>query len=178
VSASDAHESVLIVILTVALRNHIIFRDGYPLLRVRSILTMTLLIGLVLVPLLDQALKLFVRTQIGHRSLSLGVLGSVRMVHSRIWSMRAFGGMSLGVMWVIWIAAAGASVVISAAVPSVGLSFGLLLGGALSHAIETSIRGTVCDYVCLRFWPAFNLADVALTAGALGLALKVASSLS
>ena len=27
----------------------------------------------------------------------------------------------------------------------------------------------VSDYVCLRFWPAFNLADLALTAGAIGI---------
>jgi signal peptidase II len=138
----------------------------------------TLLIGLVLVPFVDQAVKLLVRTQIGDHPLSLGVLGSVRIVHSRIWSMRAFGGMSFRAMWVIWIAAAGISVLICAAFPRLGLSFGLLLGGALSHAIETSTRGTICDYVCLRFWPAFNLADVALTAGALSVAIEVASTLS
>jgi lipoprotein signal peptidase len=45
---------------------------------------------------------------------------------------------------------------------------GLLLGGSLSHAVETSLRDAVSDYVCLRFWPAFNLADLALAAGAIG----------
>ncbi len=33
------------------------------------------------------------------------------------------------------------------------------------------MRGSVSDYVCLRFWPAFNLADVAITVGAIGLLL-------
>ena len=46
---------------------------------------------------------------------------------------------------------------------------GLLLGGSLSNALESSLRGTVSDYVCLRFWPAFNLADLALAAGAIGI---------
>jgi lipoprotein signal peptidase len=50
---------------------------------------------------------------------------------------------------------------------------GLLLGGSLSNAMEGSLRGSVTDYVCLRFWPAFNLADVALTAGAVGLGVAL-----
>lgn len=55
-------------------------------------------------------------------------------------------------------------------IPSCGLFAGLLLGGSLSHLIESAVRGSICDYIRLRFWPAFNLADVAITAGALGLA--------
>ena len=43
------------------------------------------------------------------------------------------------------------------------------MGGSLSHGIESSSRGWICDYVCLRFWPAFNIADVAITVGACGL---------
>jgi lipoprotein signal peptidase len=56
--------------------------------------------------------------------------------------------------------------------PSYGGFAGLLLGGSLSHLLETTRRGWICDYVCLRFWPAFNLADVALTAGTIGTALN------
>jgi signal peptidase II len=136
----------------------------------------TLLTVVVLVLVIDQAIKLLVRTRIGHRSVSLGILGSVRMVRGKIWSMRAARGWSLRAMWIVWLASAGVSGVICAMAPDFGLSFGLLLGGAVSHAIETSMRGSICDYVCLRFWPAFNLADVALVAGAIGLAIKVASA--
>jgi lipoprotein signal peptidase len=138
----------------------------------------TLLSVLVLVPIIDQAVKLLVRTRIGHRSVSLGILGSVRMVQGKIWLMRASRGWSLGTMWIVWLAAAGVSSVICALAPDFGLSFGLLLGGGVSHAIETSLRGSICDYVCLRFWPAFNLADVALGAGAIGLAITAASAVS
>jgi lipoprotein signal peptidase len=53
--------------------------------------------------------------------------------------------------------------------PSSAAFVGLLLGGSLSHAVESSLRGSITDYICLRFWPAFNLADLALTAGALGI---------
>ena len=33
---------------------------------------------------------------------------------------------------------------------------------------KTLCEARVSDYVCLRFWPAFNLADLALAAGAIG----------
>jgi lipoprotein signal peptidase len=46
---------------------------------------------------------------------------------------------------------------------------GLLLGASLSHALETSVRGSVTDYICVRAGFVFNLADLALAAGALGL---------
>jgi hypothetical protein len=39
---------------------------------------------------------------------------------------------------------------------------GLLLGGSLSHAVESSLRGSIADYVCFRFWP------LALAVGAIG----------
>ena len=136
---------------------------------------MALVVLMALIPAVDQTLKVLVRTRIGHRSLSLGVLGCIRVVQTEIWTMRALGGVSLPGMWVLWVIAAGASIVISAMVPAFGWGFGLLMGGALSHALEISLRGSICDYVCLRFWPAFNLADVALTIGALGLAFELIS---
>ena len=52
--------------------------------------------------------------------------------------------------------------------PGCGWCAALLLGGSLSHMIETSRRGRVCDYLCLRFWPAFNLADAAISIGTVG----------
>jgi lipoprotein signal peptidase len=82
--------------------------------------------------------------------------------------MRRLGGHSGGVMWSFWVAAAVALVIVSTWTPSSPVFVGLLLGGSLSHAVESSLRGTVSDYVCLRFWPAFNLADLALAAGAIG----------
>lgn len=56
--------------------------------------------------------------------------------------------------------------------PRLRRSWGLLLGGSLSHAVESSLRGSITDYICLRFWPAFNLADLALAAGAIGMIVQ------
>jgi signal peptidase II len=129
----------------------------------------TLCLALLVVLVSDQALKLLLRRRMGSDGLALGPFGSVRVVAGRLW-LRRLGGPSSGAeIWCLWSAAAVPLVIVSALFPSSATFVGLLLGGSLSHAVESSLRGSVTDYVCLRFWPAFNLADLALTAGAIGL---------
>jgi len=52
-------------------------------------------------------------------------------------------------------------------------ALGLLLGGALGNAIDRWRWGYVVDFIHLKHWPVFNVADVALCAGALLLWLSV-----
>ena len=132
-----------------------------------------LIVGLFVILLLDQAVKLLVLHRLGRGPISLGPMGTVRVVQTQIWLVRARRRLTLGVIWILWILAASALAIMCALVPSFGWSSGLLLGGSLSHAVDTSLRGTVCDYVCLRFWPAFNMADVALTVGAFGMVVEL-----
>jgi signal peptidase II len=47
------------------------------------------------------------------------------------------------------------------------LAVGLLAGGALGNLADRVRAGAVTDFVDPPFWPAFNLADVAITLGAL-----------
>jgi signal peptidase II len=60
-----------------------------------------------------------------------------------------------------------------------GLRFGLalMLGGALGNLIDRAVRGAVTDFVELYAgsfrWPAFNVADAAITVGALAALLDV-----
>lgn len=138
----------------------------------------TLAIIVLLVVILDQGVKHILRVFVSPGSLSLGAFGDVRVVSTQVWAIRALGRVPAAAMWIIWTAAAAAAIAISMRVPTLAWALGLLLGGALSHALETSLRGSVCDYVCLRFWPAFNLADVAICGGALTLVLHVAAALS
>jgi lipoprotein signal peptidase len=130
-----------------------------------SALSMTLLIVLVS----DQAIKLLLRRLLRAGVISLGPFGSVRMVTGRLWLRRLSGQCSGVTIWCLWVAAAVFLVIVSPLVPSSALFAGLLLGGSLSHAIESSLRGSIIDYISLRFWPAFNLADLALVVGAIGM---------
>lgn len=126
--------------------------------------------GLLTVPMADQLVKYGLRRSLGSGSIPLGPIGAVRLVDSRIWLARGRLRPRNRVLWTIW--AFGALVLLGVTLwtPSYGLSAGLLLGGAASHAFESTRRGGVYDYICLRFWPAFNLADVAITVGGFGIA--------
>ena len=138
-----------------------------------SALCVTLLVVLVS----DRALKLLLRRRMGSDALALGPFGSVRVVAGRLW-LRRLGGPSGGaVIWCLWSAAAVPLLIVSALLPSSAVFVGLLLGGSLSHAVESSLRGGVTDYICLRFWPAFNLADAAITIGTAGFIVRGISAL-
>ena len=52
------------------------------------------------------------------------------------------------------------------------IGFGLMLGGAVGNLADRMFRGYVVDFIRLDFisFPVFNLADIALTVGALTLA--------
>jgi signal peptidase II len=53
--------------------------------------------------------------------------------------------------------------------PLMWLPVGLLLGGALGNIIDRIREGAVVDFLKIPAWPAFNLADVAITFGVLSL---------
>ncbi len=50
------------------------------------------------------------------------------------------------------------------------LAWGLIAGGAVGNAIDRIFIGTVTDFINFHFWPAFNVADSALTVGVILLA--------
>jgi signal peptidase II len=49
---------------------------------------------------------------------------------------------------------------------------GLLAGGALGNLADRIRADAVTDYIQIGAWPAFNLADVAVTVGVILLALS------
>ena len=53
--------------------------------------------------------------------------------------------------------------------PLVWLPTGLLIGGAVGNLIDRAREGAVTDFVDVSIWPAFNLADIAITFGVLSL---------
>jgi lipoprotein signal peptidase len=125
----------------------------------------------VLVAVLDGGSKALLERRLGSASVPLGPWGRLEVVEARVWWHRATGGAGRAWTWALWVPAAGGLLAASALAPSLAPSAGLLLGGSFAHALESTVRGSVRDWIRLRFWPAFDLADVAIAAGAIGLLL-------
>ena len=51
--------------------------------------------------------------------------------------------------------------------PVLPVALGLLIGGSLANLIDRLRLGHVTDFIDLRFWPAFNLADSFIVLGVL-----------
>ncbi len=45
------------------------------------------------------------------------------------------------------------------------IALALIAGGGISNMIDRMVRGCVVDFVDLKIWPSFNLADSAITVG-------------
>ncbi|MEI8012968.1 MAG: signal peptidase II, partial [Candidatus Omnitrophota bacterium] len=46
------------------------------------------------------------------------------------------------------------------------VGFSLIMGGAVGNLVDRIMLGHVIDFIDLRIWPVFNIADSAITAGA------------
>jgi signal peptidase II len=49
--------------------------------------------------------------------------------------------------------------------PVLPVALGLLVGGSISNLVDRVRLGHVTDFLDLRFWPAFNLADSFIVVG-------------
>lgn len=56
-----------------------------------------------------------------------------------------------------------------ATLPGLWLPVGLLLGGAFGNLVDRAREGTVIDFIDPIAWPAFNVADICVVVGVLGL---------
>lgn len=55
--------------------------------------------------------------------------------------------------------------------PGLWIGVGLLTGGALGNLADRILDGAVTDFIDPPLWPAFNVADIAITAGVFVIAL-------
>ena len=119
---------------------------------------------------LDQVVKAVVRGQLapGDR---IAVIPGVQLVHVRnegvAFGLLAGGGALLIVVAVAALAALLAFFATHVRRPLAWLPTGLLVGGAAGNLIDRLGDGAVTDFVKLPHWPAFNVADIAITVGVL-----------
>ncbi len=132
--------------------------------------------GLVLATVLvaDQVTKALVRggVELGSES---SVIPLVKLVHTRN-SGVAFGAFEDQIVVVVVLIALAVGALLAYFAthrdrPWAWLPTGLLAGGALGNVVDRAREGFVTDFVKLPYWPAFNVADMAITLGVLSLLL-------
>jgi len=130
------------------------------------------LCGLVVV--LDQAAKAAIEAHLlpGETVEVLGPL-ELTLSHNTGIAFGLAGGGGVGLVLVAALALGVIAYVFSRdpGRPGVWIAAGLLAGGALGNLVDRVRAGAVTDYIQVGSWPAFNLADVAVTCGVLLLAL-------
>jgi signal peptidase II len=116
----------------------------------------------------DQAVKGRIEDKIslGEEVDVIGPL-SLTLSHNKGVAFGLAGGAGLGLVLVTVAALALIAFVFSRdpGKPGVWVAVGLLAGGALGNLIDRLAAGEVTDYIAVGSWPAFNLADVAITVG-------------
>jgi signal peptidase II len=55
------------------------------------------------------------------------------------------------------------------------VGLGMIMGGALGNAIDRAVAGSVTDFIDLRWWPVFNVADSFIVVGAAVSAVRIAA---
>lgn len=121
---------------------------------------------------LDQLTKHLIRTGIQEGG-SERVLPGVHLVHVRntgvAFSLFSGGGTLVLALTLVALAALLVYFALHPSRPWLWLPTGLLVGGAIGNLIDRLAHGAVTDFVKLPHWPAFNLADTAITVGVLSL---------
>jgi len=127
----------------------------------------------------DQATKAVMRATL-ERGEAIDLVLGMKLVHVRN-SGVAFGALAGAGAIVTVVIAVALIALVAYFATNVGrrlawLPTGLLLGGALGNVIDRVRDGAVTDFVKLPHWPAFNLADTAITFGVIALLLVMERS--
>jgi signal peptidase II len=122
----------------------------------------------VAVIVVDQVTKAIVRAEIDPFE-QVHVLPGIKLVHTENTGV-AFSALSGGgpLVVIVAVVALGALLVFfftHLSRPLVWLPTGLLLGGAAGNLIDRVRAGSVTDFIKFPHWPAFNVADIAVTVG-------------
>lgn len=125
---------------------------------------------------LDQITKALVRSSIDPGEKSDLILG-IELVHvsNRGIAFGLLGDGGAGVLIVTALALGGMLVwfAMQPSRPGLWLAVGLLAGGALGNLVDRARHEAVTDFIDPPLWPAFNVADISITFGAIVLVLSV-----
>jgi len=129
--------------------------------------------GLVVV--LDQAVKALVESRLDLGE-NVDVLGPVELTLSHntgvAFGLASGGGARLVLVTALALLVVGYVFSRDPSRPGAWIAVGLITGGALGNLVDRLRADAVTDYIQVGSWPAFNLADAAITAGVILLALS------
>jgi signal peptidase II len=124
----------------------------------------------VLVIVLDQISKAIIRAALDPReSIEVVSWFSISRVANEGIAFGLFPGRQAAVAVLTVIALSAIAIALASLVArnaTVAAGAGLLVGGSLGNLIDRLAHGAVTDFIDLARWPAFNLADCAITIGA------------
>lgn len=127
-----------------------------------------------LVVIADQITKAIVRAEIERFDQVDLVLG-IKLIHTRntgvAFSMLSGGGPLVVIVAVVALTALLAFFATHLKTRLIWLPTGMLLGGAAGNLIDRIRIGAVTDFVKIPHWPAFNVADIAVTFGVIALVI-------
>jgi signal peptidase II len=130
-----------------------------------------------LVVILDQAAKAAVEAHLVPGQ-DIEVVGPFELTLSHnsgvAFGLASGGGTRLVLLTAVALAVVGYVFARNPTRPGMWIAAGLLAGGALGNLADRVRADAVTDYIQIGSWPAFNLADVCVTAGVLLLALSYA----
>jgi len=121
------------------------------------------------VVLADQLAKAMIVARLQEGASTSRAICGVRLRHvinrRKPWGSRGAVRM-MTIIWLLLSAGAwmGASLLER---PSAQVALGGLMGGAAGNLLDGISRNAVTDFIDLRVWPVFNLADAAIVAGAI-----------
>ena len=124
------------------------------------------IVGLVFAFFCDLATKYLVGRRLSSATISLGRAGSLRRIESR----RHHRSSNQIILLAIWCSALACAIVLRLGLgwfQGQGAAFGLgaAFGGAAGNLFDVFRGRPIIDFIDLRFWPAFNVADIAIVVG-------------
>lgn len=118
---------------------------------------------------IDQILKYKIRFKSGFYICNKGIAWGIKLPQLLFWFL--WTGIIFFLLVLIYRAFQKKELVFSRY-----LAFALILSGAISNLIDKLAFGCVIDFIDLKFWPVFNLADVFIAAGTAILLVKYLKS--
>lgn len=117
----------------------------------------------------DQILKYKIRSESGFYICNKGIAWGIELPHLLFWFL--WTGIIFLLFVLIYRAFQRKELTFSRY-----LAFTLILSGAISNLIDKLEFGCVTDFIDLKFWPIFNLADVFIVIGTIILLVKYSKS--